>query len=888
MAKDRPGQGEDRKKSTDREVDAILEELRLKRGAAPHPQISVEEPAKEEEQALPFAPRGPLSVTLAPEEAQEEESDEADDPIYGLREKVKEAAAHAPAYKGSSMPRAPQHSAVSRVDPPAGEEAIYHLFDRSENPKKGERPAAPEAPAPVLKQKEPETAPADMPLKDDSVSLFDKIKAERKAALAAAVEQQEAQQAAREAGGNAPDPSAALSAGGETSPFTPEGDQGSFTDTAEFHIDLEAAREASRVMNIQEKLDEDFRSFFSETVAVSRTDIENAKKSKKQKAEKMARVVRKEVETEAEQEEVFTLGESAETIEDYNDPEDAPAVRTELKTLKASLLMRSVLCGIIALLLVYTGLAAGGPLPLPEFLQPAGSALFYLLWNGVLLLIAGIFSASVLIGGIVGLWSHPTGDTLTALSVVGALIQCIYYLFAGNFSSTSATLFAPVAALALLCNALGKLLMSDTVMKNFELVAQTFDGAAAYRLKDEDLVRELTEGLGESEPALLLSRPAGFVKGFLKHSFSERASDRTARVCAVIALVGALGSFALSFYMSKDLGNALSSLAAALVLGGAFSASFVGAVPARLTQSAAARVGAVVPGWSAVEELRGTNVVHLQDKDLFPAGCVALHGIKTFEKERIDLAILYAASICVEGSPTLREIFLTVIENKTDILYPVENLQYENGCGFVAWLENNRVLLGNREMMERHGVEIPSLDYEAKYTKNGQRQPVYLAVSGRLFGMFVVSYHPDEDMAATLYDLESRGIAVAVSGRDFCITSSLLSEVYDMPESYVKVLSADEQDQLIPYTSYQEECEGAMLHLGTFPSFMGGLRAALAGAAGERSAAAIQLAGTILAVVLSLLLAFTSGLARLSMLAVISYLAAWFILSVAIPLAKKY
>ena len=62
----------------------------------------------------------------------------------------------------------------------------------------------------------------------------------------------------------------------------------------------------------------------------------------------------------------------------------------------------------------------------------------------------------------------------------------------------------------------------------------------------------------------------------------------------------------------------------------------------------------------------------------------------------------------------------------------------------------------------------------------------------------------------------------------------------------------------------------------------------MAGAAGERSAAAIQLAGTILAVVLSLLLAFTSGLARLSMLAVISYLAAWFILSVAIPLAKKY
>ena len=59
-------------------------------------------------------------------------------------------------------------------------------------------------------------------------------------------------------------------------------------------------------------------------------------------------------------------------------------------------------------------------------------------------------------------------------------------------------------------------------------------------------------------------------------------------------------------------------------------------------QKSAARVGAVVPGWSSIEELSGANMIVVGAKDLFPAKSVRLHGIKTFEKERIDLAILYA------------------------------------------------------------------------------------------------------------------------------------------------------------------------------------------------------------------------------------------------------
>lgn len=151
-----------------------------------------------------------------------------------------------------------------------------------------------------------------------------------------------------------------------------------------------------------------------------------------------------------------------------------------------------------------------------------------------------------------------------------------------------------------------------------------------------------------------------------------------------------------------------------------------------------------------------------------------LRGIKTFQKERIDLAILYAASILVEGCDTLRDIFLGVVEGKRDMLYPVENLVTEVGYGFLGWIDNNRVIVGSREMMARHDIEIPSMDYEKRYTGD-DKQPIYLAVAGRLFGMFLVSYGPDEDMAETVEELRHAGISLLVKSSDFNVTSELVA-----------------------------------------------------------------------------------------------------------------
>ena len=50
-----------------------------------------------------------------------------------------------------------------------------------------------------------------------------------------------------------------------------------------------------------------------------------------------------------------------------------------------------------------------------------------------------------------------------------------------------------------------------------------------------------------------------------------------------------------------------------------------------------------------------------------------------------------------------------MIKGKTEMLYPVESYIYEDGLGLSGWIENKRVLFGNRALMESHSIEgVPS------------------------------------------------------------------------------------------------------------------------------------------------------------------------------------
>lgn len=576
-----------------------------------------------------------------------------------------------------------------------------------------------------------------------------------------------------------------------------------------------------------------------------------------------------------------------EEMDEYVSLSDAPAVAENLDDMRRTRLLRAVACGLSAVLLFYLGIA-GRTGAVPPMLSPQENPLVFLLVNAVLLAAAALISLSAIITGVLGLWGEPSTDSFCAVAVLAALAQNVAWLFApAQFDAAASTLYAPVAALLLCANAVGKWMQMNVVCLNFDLISASDEQAAAFVLPREQMVRRLCSGLAEEEPVVLVSRRTALVKDFLAQSFSVRLNDAMAQKLSWVMAAGAVACAIVAGVKGQGVFGAMGALAAAACLAAPLACTLVYAVPARLMQSYAARHKAVIPGPSAVNTLQYVNTVLLSAEDLFPVGSVQLHGIKTFEKERIDLAILYAASVLESNCETLRDIFMAILQNDKKLLLPVEGVKQEAGYGFTAWVDHNRIILGNRAMMARHDIELPSMDYENRYTKNGARAAIYLAVAGKLYGMFLVSYLPNRKAASILEQLTGSGTSVLIRSSDFNVTSELVAATYGVPRNMVKVLTQTECDLLETETAYRPESEGVLIHSGSCASFLGGLRAALCAAQGEHMARLVQAAAIILSAILGVVLAFAAGLGALSLGAVLGYQLAWCVLTLALPVLKK-
>ena len=216
----------------------------------------------------------------------------------------------------------------------------------------------------------------------------------------------------------------------------------------------------------------------------------------------------------------------------------------------------------------------------------------------------------------------------------------------------------------------------------------------------------------------------------------------------------ALFSALLCLVVGRDVKLAAAALTAVLCMGAPLSSTLIAGMAALRLQRAAGAVGAVVPGWAAIQELGGIDTLQVDAEDLFAADSVVLEDIRIFKGGRIDRAILYAASVLNQSGGTLQGLFRQIIEDRTDILFPVKDLEIHRGLGFAAWCDNNHIQIGTRRFLEQEGVALPDEDYENQHSKNGELQILYLAVSGNVHAMFVIRYVGGRNIARSLAALQ--------------------------------------------------------------------------------------------------------------------------------------
>ncbi len=559
---------------------------------------------------------------------------------------------------------------------------------------------------------------------------------------------------------------------------------------------------------------------------------------------------------------------------DYNKISDAPAVLRELKSIKLSKLASAVVSAIVFLVLILLdGIVKGGnDSSLAAIISPST----YLIINTALLLFVGAVCVQTLKSGFLGIFARPSTDTLSMFAFLGAIMQAIvYFIYPSSFVPQSVTLFSPIAVLLFFILNAGKYLHAISVIKNFKITSDGENQSAGFIVNGRDLTKMVCSGLSEPSPVLLLSRPTSLVKGFMKHSFSSYRSDVFARKISLILFLSAITCAIISLVFTSDVSKTVSAFAAVLCIGAPLTATLVYAVPSIMLQTATTKVGAVVPGAAAIQSLGYCNTVLLRSEELFLTSDVKLHGIKPFAGRRIDIAILFAASIIYYNCNTLRDTFMALIDNKKSVLLPVTNSETVAGFGFTATVDGQYVVFGNRAMMRRYNIELPSLEYENNFTKNGKYSVMYLALNHRPYSMYIVGYNANASTKRSLDGLIQSGFSVVIQSDDFNITSQKAANIYNLPSGSVKVLSQTEQDMLVGQTEYMPESEGYMVHSGTSKSFIGAIKAATQAARREKACNTVQIAAVLLSVVILLLMSVLGVIGSLSLTIIILYQLAW-------------
>ncbi len=488
---------------------------------------------------------------------------------------------------------------------------------------------------------------------------------------------------------------------------------------------------------------------------------------------------------EPEEEVVEEEGEDEPELEDFTGYQDAKAIAMELQYRQRSAFMTLLFTGLleIALLLLtlLTVLAGESPITAVGYLTTHAFALA---------LMMGINYAAI--GrGLSGLFMlRANSDTAPALASSAAFLSVVLH-----FMDTTAALpyWSPLAGLLLVFCAAGYYARAVGVRRNFSFVSYPGEKYAATLIEEENAVQEIgrrASGAANGEAAVGYFHRTGFLSDYLSNAYEEHRGDDWSRWMAPVAL---LLSFGLSFVAFLGEGTHGFWDWLTVFVGMLCVSMQVTHLAVQFPLNQCARVmlsrGGFLVGWKAVRQFGELDALVVDMADLYPDESMLLHGIKTFSGTHIDDAILTAASLVVRSGGPLAKIFRRIIENKEELLHDVDSLVYEQGMGLSGWVDGRRVFVGNRRLLQNHGVDVPSLDYEARYAKDGRRL-VYLSVAGQLSAMYVVSYLPDPEIQDALQDLCRSHITLLVRSCDPNVTTTELCEDFALDEYYVDVLPA--------------------------------------------------------------------------------------------------
>ncbi len=505
-----------------------------------------------------------------------------------------------------------------------------------------------------------------------------------------------------------------------------------------------------------------------------------------------------------------------EVFGDYETVEDAARIRKDLKQKKASLNLRLCFTLIISAVL----LIANFP-----FLSEVKAQFedVFAIAQLALTVTAAIINLDIF-KSFTAFFGKRTEQDLS-LSMC-TLISIGYGIFAVATESYSLAQFGIIAVFGMLFSCIGKRCTVTRTLKNFECISNSDEKSALTLIDENNGSFTIAYDAIDGEALVAAGRKTVNVLGFLKNSQSRNPFEKKGFVLSVVGtVISAL--MAVYCFVTLKTAEAFGFTALMFAISSPFSATLITSLPLKLASRRLSQYGAMLSGYRAAEEIEATNAVVLDAGSIFPRGTVKMFDMKVLAANDLERTIFNAAAVTTSIGSPLGHVFRRIARTSDDYVLPTaDSVKYEKRMGISGWVGDDSLLIGNRTLMETHGVSVPSVEVDKKILRSGYF-PVYVASGGNPCALLIVGYENDPKITKELHRLCDMGVTLLINNCDPNITEEMLCDYFDLPCDFVKVMKSGSVKKYEECTEFEESTESGAAFDGSAPALAAIVTAAI-------------------------------------------------------------
>lgn len=453
-------------------------------------------------------------------------------------------------------------------------------------------------------------------------------------------------------------------------------------------------------------------------------------------------------------------------------------------------------------------------------------------------------------------------DLPAALSTIStSTFALINFLLDGKLSGlSSVTLFT------LIIFNLSKRSYYSRAIKNFTLISNNEFKKAVSIIKNKSVTQNIVGDAIEGDALICCGVETTNVHSFLKYTYCSNPVAQKIKNIALIGLILAVGLGVASLFLGGGFSTAFAVFAAVIALAASPATLLITNLPFNFVNNRLKLYDAMLTGYKAADEFDLCNGLAVSCGDLFPEGTIRLVDMKLLSPNPFDQSMLDAAAIADEIGSPIAGIFKQVnaASSYNSKKASVDSVIYEEKMGISGWVNDRRVFVGNRVLMEAHGFTgLPPIELDKKIMRKGYF-PVYLASDNVPCALLVVKYSPDEDIRYELRRLCNTGTTVLVDNCDPNISAKMLSDYFGVFEETISVMSKQGSDQFLTLVEHKEHRSAGAAYKSNIAGLFAILTASINVKKSINAMTVIYIIGVILGILAVAICAFTSNFGIIS------------------------